>query len=98
MRALTVERALAEANKAGCTFRLAGSGVAVRGLDQVPAFVRDFLRENRDGVFAALGGSEADRPCLELLEQLGAELVYCTDDDAAETAIAEIVDDAGDRR
>jgi hypothetical protein len=71
MRAITVERALAEAHKAGCAFRLAGSGVAVRGLDQVPAFVRDFLREHREGVFAALGGSEADRRASSCWNSLG---------------------------
>ncbi len=97
MRPLTIERALAEAHKAGCVFRPAGSGVAVRNLDQVPAFVRDFLREHRDGVFDALGGSERDRPCLALLDRLGAELVYCTDDDSAEAAIAEVLADAGDK-
>jgi hypothetical protein len=32
MRPLTIERALAEAHKSGCVFRLAGAGVAVRGL------------------------------------------------------------------
>jgi hypothetical protein len=97
MRALTIERALAEAHKAGCTFRLAGSGVAVGGLDRVPPFVADFLREHREGVFAALGGSEADKPSLELLEQLSVELVYCTDDDSAEAAVAEVLADAGEK-
>ena len=97
MRPLTIERALAEANKAGCTFRLDGSGVAVRGLEKVPAFVGSFLREHREGVFAALGGSEQDRPSLELLQQLGVRLVYCTDDAAAAVAIAEVLADAGDK-
>jgi 3'-5' exonuclease len=97
MRALTIERALAQAHKAGCMFRLAGAEVRVRGLDRVSPFVADFLRENREAVFTALGGSEHDRPCLELLEQLGIELVYCTDDDSAEAAIAEVLTDAGDK-
>ena len=42
---MTVERALAEAHKAGCAFRLAGVGVDVRGIDAVPADVVSFLRE-----------------------------------------------------
>ena len=97
MRPLTVERALAEAHKAGCTFRLAGSGVAVRGLDRVPPFIADFLRSRREAVFAHLGGDERDHPCIELLAQLGAQLIYCTDDIAAEAAVAEMLADAGDR-
>lgn len=97
MKPLTIERALAEAHKSGAVFRLAGSGVAVRGLDRVPPFVASFLREHREGVFEALGGSEADRPCIELLERLGVELVYATSDDEAETVIAEVFAGAGDK-
>jgi hypothetical protein len=64
MKPLTVERALAEASKAGCTFRLAGAGVVVRGLDQLPPSIADFLRAHRSDVFSHLGGDERDRPPL----------------------------------
>jgi hypothetical protein len=97
MRTLTVERALAEAHKAGCVFRLAGDRVEVSGVDKVPANTIAILREHRAAVFAHLGGSEQDRPSLELFERLGVELVYCTDDATARGAVAEVITDAGDR-
>ena len=92
---MTVERALAEAHKAGCVFRLAGAGIDVRGINAVPADIVTFLRGNRELVFAHLGGNERDRPSLELLSTLDIELVYCTDDVTAESVIAEIIADAG---
>src|SRR5512147_1401141 len=97
MRTFTVEHALAEAHKAGCVFRLAGASVEVRGLDKVPADAIAFLREHRAAVFAHLGGSEQDRPSLELFERLGVVLVYCTDNATARGAVAEVIADAGDR-
>ena len=63
-KSMTVERALAEAHKAGCAFRLAGVGVDVRGIDAVPADVVSFLRGNRELVFDHLGGNQRDRPSL----------------------------------
>jgi DNA polymerase I len=95
MRPLTIERALAEANRAGCIFRLSGSIVTVRGLDRLPIPVVDFLRQHRTEVFAHLGGDEHDRPAIELLERLGVGLVYATDDDAAAAAVAEVFANAG---
>ena len=92
---MTVERALAEAHKAGCVFRLAGAGIDVRGIHRVPADIVTFLRANRELVFDHLGGNERDRPSLELLSMLDIELVYCTDDVTAESVIAEIIADAG---
>ena len=92
---MTVERALAEAHKAGCVFRLAGAGIEVRGINGVPADIVTFLRGNRELVFDYLGGNERDRPSLELLSTLDIELVYCTDDVTAESVIAEIIADAG---
>jgi hypothetical protein len=92
---MTVERALAEAHKAGCAFRLAGVGVDVRGIDAVPADVVSFLRGNRELVFDHLGGNQRDRPSLELLSTLDIELAYCIDDVTAESVIAEIIADAG---
>ena len=92
---MTVERALAEAHKAGCVFRLAGAGIDVRGINGVPADIVTFLRANRELVFDHLGGNQRDRPSLELLSTLDIELVYCTDDVIAESVIAEIIADAG---
>jgi 3'-5' exonuclease len=92
---MTVERALAEAHKAGCVFRLAGAGIDVRGINRVPADIVTFLRANRELVFDHLGGNERDRPPLELLSTLDIGLVYCTDDVTAESVIAEIIADAG---
>jgi hypothetical protein len=97
MRTLTVERALAEAHKAGCVFRLAGDRVEVSGVDKVPADAIAILREHRAAVFAHLGGNELDRPNLELLAQLDVEFVYCTTDAEAEAAVFEMLADAGDR-
>ena len=55
MRALTVERALAQAHAAGGTFRLAGARVSTTGLHLVPEPVVTFLRDHREEVFAYLG-------------------------------------------
>ena len=96
MRTLTVERALAAAHEAGCSFRLAGASVEVSGLDKVPADTVAFLRDHRAAVFAHLGGSEQDRPSLELFEQLGGDLIYCVDDWSAAAAIAWIITDSDD--
>ena len=95
MKAPTISTALAAAHKAGCSFRIAGATVEVRGLDGVPADIVTFLRGNRELVFDYLGGNERDRPSLELLSTLDIELVYCTDDVTAESVIAEIIADAG---
>src|SRR5512132_4287855 len=92
---MTVERALAEAQKAGCVFRLAGAGTDVRGIDGAPADIVTFLRGNRELVFDYLGGNQRDRPSLELLSTLDIELAYCIDDVTAESVIAEIIADAG---
>ncbi len=95
MRTPTVERALAEAHKAGCVFRLVGASVEVRGLDKVPADVGTFLRGNREAVFPHLGGTERDRLSLQLLSTLDIELVSCADDATANSVVAEIIADAG---
>ena len=63
----------------------------------MPEPVVTFLRDHREEVFAHLGGSAADEPSRVLLQQLGVELVYCTDDATAEAAVAEILTDAGAR-
>jgi hypothetical protein len=63
----------------------------------VPADTIVFLREHRAAVVAHLGGSEQDRPSLELFERLGVEFVYCTGDSSAAAAVAQIITDSGDQ-
>jgi hypothetical protein len=97
MRPLTLERALASAQEAGCTFRITGAHIEAVGISRVPNHIVAFLKHNRDAVYALLGGTAQDAPYLALIERLGVEVVYCTADAAAAAVVDEVIADAGDR-
>jgi DNA polymerase I-like protein with 3'-5' exonuclease and polymerase domains len=85
---------VAEARKAGTTFRLSGARISVDRLDLIRPELRDGLRARRDELWQLFGGPAAEQPPLDLLTQLGITPVVPKTEAEALELIAEIETDS----
>jgi DNA polymerase I-like protein with 3'-5' exonuclease and polymerase domains len=85
---------LAEAKKAGATFRLSGADIIADHLEHLRPALHAGLRARRDELWALLGGTAADQPPLDLLASLAITPVVPQSEAEALELIAEIEADS----
>jgi DNA polymerase I-like protein with 3'-5' exonuclease and polymerase domains len=85
---------LAEARKAGATFRLSGAHIVAGPLDQVPPELQAGLRARRDELWSLLGGPAANQPPIDLLAALGIAPIVPQTEAETLSLIAEIEADS----
>lgn len=85
---------LAEARRAGATFRLSGAHIAADHLEHLRPELRAGLRVRRDELWELLGGTAANQPPLDLLTALGITPMVPQSEAEALSLIAEIEADS----